>query len=250
MCVGCNYIGTENELGGCINDARRVKDMLVNTLGYPLQAVRLLHDDATDPTKQPTKTNIIAGLNDLIRGAKKGDTLFFHYSGHGSQVRDTNKDETDGKDETLVPIDFQKAGMITDDYLRTSVANKVPSGVNFFAVIDACHSASVFDLKYNVTQSGNNFKLAQAKYLPTNGNVVILSGCVDNSFSYDVQYEGEGAGAMTVAFRNTILSKGANIDIKTLIDSVRKFIKSSKLSPQIPQLSCGQSQALTSIIKI
>ena len=51
----------------------------------------------------------------LIKGAKPGDSLFFHYSGHGSQVKDKDGDEIDGLDETILPVDFQKSGMIIDD---------------------------------------------------------------------------------------------------------------------------------------
>lgn len=40
--------------------------------------------------------------------------LFFHCSGYGSQVRDISKDESNGRDVTICPIDFEAAGMITD----------------------------------------------------------------------------------------------------------------------------------------
>ena len=48
-------------------------------------------------------------------GVRPGDYLFFHYSGHGGQQADKDGDEADGKDETLVPLDYQTAGQITDD---------------------------------------------------------------------------------------------------------------------------------------
>jgi hypothetical protein len=35
----------------------------------------------------------------LISNNKPDDTLVFHYSGHGSNIKDNNKDETDKKDE-------------------------------------------------------------------------------------------------------------------------------------------------------
>jgi hypothetical protein len=51
----------------------------------------------------------------LIGGTQPGDSLFFHYSGHGSQVVDHSGDEEDGLDETICPVDFKSAGQIIDD---------------------------------------------------------------------------------------------------------------------------------------
>ena len=50
-----------------------------------------------------------------MRGAQPGDAFFFHFSGHGSRVKDTDGDEADGWDETICPVDYDRAGMIVDD---------------------------------------------------------------------------------------------------------------------------------------
>ena len=39
--------------------------------------------------------------------AARGSVVFFHFSGHGQQVRDKNGDENDGLDESIVPGDAQ-----------------------------------------------------------------------------------------------------------------------------------------------
>jgi hypothetical protein len=41
----------------------------------------------------------------------------FICSGHGGRVRDKDGDEADRNDETIVPIDYQKNGEITDDVM-------------------------------------------------------------------------------------------------------------------------------------
>ncbi len=43
----------------------------------------------------------------LIGRAARGSVVFFHFSGHGQQVRDKNGDENDGLDESIVPGDAQ-----------------------------------------------------------------------------------------------------------------------------------------------
>lgn len=41
--------------------------------------------------------------------------------GHGGSVRDTNGDEADNMDETIVPMDYTSAGQITDDVILKEV---------------------------------------------------------------------------------------------------------------------------------
>lgn len=52
-----------------------------------------------DPNFQPTKQNILNAVKWLVSDAKAGDSLWFSYSGHGTQVVDTDGDEDDGYDE-------------------------------------------------------------------------------------------------------------------------------------------------------
>lgn len=45
--------------------------------------------------------------------------FFFHFSGHGGRVKDTDGDEDDGYDETIYPVDHDRyqgdSGQIVDD---------------------------------------------------------------------------------------------------------------------------------------
>ena len=55
--VGINYTGTINELYGCINDTKNVRDLLINK--YNFTNVTLLNDETSD---KPTKQNILNGI--------------------------------------------------------------------------------------------------------------------------------------------------------------------------------------------
>jgi len=83
----------------------------------------------------------LEGFKWLIKGAHKGDTLIFFYSGHGSQIPDYNGDEMDRKDETICPHDYATAGMISDDDLRTMM-QALPAGANLDVILDSCHSGT------------------------------------------------------------------------------------------------------------
>src|SRR3970040_2935454 len=90
LLVGINrYPDPRNELKGGVNDVRQVAGMLKERYGFPGDADMRLLTDARATTKA-----ILDGLAWLTAGASPGDSLVFHYSGHGSTVPDMAGDET------------------------------------------------------------------------------------------------------------------------------------------------------------
>jgi len=153
LLVGINYIGTKNQLRGCINDVNNVKNYLVRN-GYDEGDIVILTDDQHQMVKVPMRENIIKAIGWLVKDARPNDSLFFHYSGHGSQQKDTDGDEEDGIDETIVPLDFEKNGMIVDDELHARLVTPLPPGTRLTALFDSCHSGSVLDLPYTYSTKG------------------------------------------------------------------------------------------------
>ncbi|GBG31912.1 Rho GTPase-activating protein 1 [Hondaea fermentalgiana] len=150
LLIGINYVGQgENELHGCHNDVREMQSMMQQE--FKTETVRVLTDEVRARKDDlPTARNIRMGLRWLLEGAEAGDCLFLHYSGHGSQVPDEDGDEEDGRDETLIPVDFNGADpstYITDDELRSSFFEQVPKGVDLTVVFDCCHSGTLSDAK-------------------------------------------------------------------------------------------------------
>jgi len=148
LLIGINYTGTENSLRGCQNDVLNIQKMLRQK--YNVENIRLLTDTSNaDKRDIPTAKNIRLGLQWLLEGAKSGDKLFLHFSGHGTHVPDDNGDEEDGADESLVPLDFgnDPETWITDDELRASFFERVPLGCDVTAIFDCCHSGTMSDLK-------------------------------------------------------------------------------------------------------
>ncbi|KAK0207232.1 peptidase C14, caspase domain-containing protein, partial [Armillaria fumosa] len=104
LCIGINYRGKSNELRGCIQDAKDIRAFLMSKYGYRDEDIRMFTDE-TDNIP-PTKDNILSALSWLVDGAGSDDSLFIHYSGHGSQIVDTDGDEVDGKDEGFLSNHF------------------------------------------------------------------------------------------------------------------------------------------------
>jgi len=127
-------------------DAMRIKALIMEH-GYNEKDIRmLLDDDNLGPKYQPTRANIIAALEWLVEEAMLGDRFFFYFAGHGDQVEDLDGDESDGQDETILPVDYRKNGMIVDDEIFELIVEKLPFNSFLTAVVDSCHSGTILDL--------------------------------------------------------------------------------------------------------
>jgi len=152
LLIGINYFGQSGELRGCINDVRNIKNFLETH--YTVDEILILTDDPTS-SNHPTRANILQAFRWLRQNASSGDSLILHYSGHGGSVKDTDGDEEDGYDETLVPVDYASAGQIVDDEVHDVLVRGLPAGVRLTAIMDCCHSESVLDLPYLYSVTGD-----------------------------------------------------------------------------------------------
>jgi hypothetical protein len=153
LLIGINYFGQRGELRGCIADVNNVKQFLIQEYGFqesPETLVVLTDEpkNKSNPWFLPTRNSIIAAMQWLVKDAQPGDSLFLHYSGHGGQQADQDGDEEDGTDETILPLDFEKVGMIIDDEIHDLVVKPLPEGVKLTAVFDSCHSGTAMDLPF------------------------------------------------------------------------------------------------------
>ncbi|RKP10958.1 peptidase C14, caspase domain-containing protein, partial [Thamnocephalis sphaerospora] len=146
--IGCNYTGQENELRGCINDCHNMAEFICDHFGFSNDNMLMLTDDQEDPDYQPTAENIIGALHWLVHDSAPGDSLFFHFSGHGVSVEDEDGDEADGFDEAICPVDYVEHGVIVDDMLHDTLVRPLQPGVRLTAVFDCCHSGTALDLPY------------------------------------------------------------------------------------------------------
>ncbi|KAG0216239.1 Ca(2+)-dependent cysteine protease [Mortierella sp. GBA30] len=154
LVIGINYFGQRNELRGCINDVKNIKAFIIRNFGFRDEDMVTLTDDQKDPTRIPTRSNMIAAMQWLVRDARPNDSFFFHFSGHGGQAADLDGDEDDGFDETIYPVDHERAGVIIDDILHDIMVRPLPPGCRLTAIMDCCHSGSALDLPYTYSTTG------------------------------------------------------------------------------------------------
>lgn len=153
----------------------------------------LLNDHAT-------KQNITDALVHMASVVGPDDIFLFSWSGHGTEVNDTDGDESSGgandtKDEAICPYDvikvdnFTKLNVLTDDELGHLFSNITCKGMCL--IFDCCLSGDMVDLDANKQKTGiliadsqasmftNEFcaDLSQPKSSDVNGNnrVILMS---------------------------------------------------------------------------
>lgn len=131
------------------NDVDAIAEVLTSAqFGFKKEEIKTLKTQ-----EETTHESIVRNFKTfLVEQTKPGDIVYFHFSGHGSQVEDDRSernpkpgDELDGKDETLVPSDY--AGLhdgrndIRDDEIEQLLAGL--AGRHVALTVDSCHSGTI-----------------------------------------------------------------------------------------------------------
>ena len=239
LLIGINYHDTESELSGCENDVDNMETLLKNNLNY--NNIIKMTELSENIDYKPTCSNILQQLDIVIDKCKKGEitNFMFHFSGHGTYIRDTNGDEKDRKDECICGID----DVITDDVLYSKFI-QIPSTCSVFCLMDCCHSGTILDLKYRYIKGNKNTIENKKSKLNTNLNMVMLSGCKDKQYSADYNfssnnYDEDFQGAMTNAFIKTLEKTNYELTFFKLLKYIRKELKKNKFT-QKPQITSNQ----------
>jgi hypothetical protein len=256
LLVGINTYPTA-PLRGCVNDVLMVSDMLTTHFGFKSTDKRMLTDESA------TTANILERLEWLVKDAEPGDTLYFHYSGHGSQTIDTDYDlnkEPDKLDEIICPVDLDwREKVIRDDDLKR-IFDKVPAGVQLTVVLDCCHSGSGMDhmnqwqpptekSEYNYTLTNDKDDHARSRALPMPADILnrglgldigvpkrsvqsrdidnvglMISGCQSQQTAADARIDNMYCGAATYALINTLKKHNYKITYRDLVKKMNDFM--------------------------
>ena len=140
----------ELSLDGPRNDVSLMYELLLSR-GYKKENIALLSDQGT--ATLPTKQAISAGVKTLQKKVKRGDFVYLHFSGHGSQQPAAIDDmqEADGLDEIFLPRDVSNwnfdlgsvPNAITDDEIGHWVDELRDRGAFVWIVFDSCHSGTM-----------------------------------------------------------------------------------------------------------
>ena len=128
------------------NDVARLGELLESPT-YGFAVTRLTDESALKPTKE----NILTAMQRvLVEQSNEGDTVLFYFSGHGSWVKNSLSDESDLRDETIVPADAVRPVASTsqlrdirDKELAELFDRALVKKVKLTVIFDSCHSGSI-----------------------------------------------------------------------------------------------------------
>lgn len=158
--IGINeYPNPNQRLGGCVNDAKKWKNLAKNEFGVSDNNSDMLLDT------QATRANIINTIKKYQNKAVAGDIFIITYSGHGALFSDSKSEDLDetelievpsiGKpldkyDSAICPIDSGETtsgkpwrNYILDDELYELFSVFLAKGAAVYFISDSCHSGSI-----------------------------------------------------------------------------------------------------------
>lgn len=256
--IGIDYFGQTSELSGCINDIIDMQHYL-KEIGFT--EFTILRDSKIDPehklSNSPTGEHILEALKRAVADSNPGDTLYVHYSGHGSHVDDQNGDEKDGQDECICPVDFdyskENCGFIIDDTLNEVLVKNLKPGVKLRVCFDSCHSGSALDLPYHWVSS-DKFEIENDSS-ETGKDIIFISGCQDDQTSADSKFNNKAAGACSWSLLSALwdIKKSGKFSKQwtweELIHMMRIRLKIERYE-QIPQISMETPDQLKKFVDL
>jgi len=195
------------DLKACENDAIAMRS-LAESLGYSHTKVLL--------AKEATHQTVKAAIADSATQLEAGDIFLLTYSGHGSQILDTDNEETDRLDETWVLYDKE----IIDDELY-ELWSKFATGVRIVVISDSCHSGTVTKSNSERTHKGIDLEK-----IHVTANGILISACKDSQVAWD--------GEVNSAFTSALLKVWDNGNFKGSYRQLRNAIAKSLPRSQSP----------------
>lgn len=141
-------------LHGSVNDVTLMRSVLL-ARGFAPGHIRVLADGVPG-AQAPTRSAILGALAQVGREARRGDFVYLHFAGHGSQqpedpARTDRGHKPNGMNEIFLPRDigtWNREGETVDNAIADYEMNAVVTGLRnqgvfVWAVFDSCHSASM-----------------------------------------------------------------------------------------------------------
>jgi len=149
LIIGIDKYQNATPLRYAVNDAKAVRDLIVNEFGFGAKNVIELYDE------QATKDNILRAFDELIKNTGENDRVFIFYAGHGITMP-----LPEGKERGyILPVDADPSKpvltAISTDQLN-EFSEAMPAKHLYF-VMDACYGGLIFTRSQPVSAEVQNF---------------------------------------------------------------------------------------------
>jgi len=233
LLIGINKYKGVPKLQGSLNDIETMRQILLTRWGFAEKNITVLTDEAA------TRAGMLAAMDQLVKETGSNDIVYFHYSGHGSQVEDLNGDEPDDHlDETLVPQDGRTGDIrdITDDELDAIFARMRAKSA--LIVLDSCHSGTAtrsLDIRTRSIPQDNRidiYKKAEEAKPKTRAIVpvvtsryVVMTGAASHQEALDGPVEGRYHGFFTYSLSKSLSQAAPGASPREIFSGVERELK-------------------------
>ncbi len=233
LLIGINKYKSVPKLQGSLNDIETMRQILITRWGFSEKQIAMVTDEAA------TRAGILAALDQLVKEAGPNDTVYVHYSGHGSQVEDLNGDEPDDHlDETLVPQDGRSGDVrdITDDELDAIFARM--RAKTAMIVLDSCHSGTATrsldirtrsiprDMRLDIYRKAEDAKPKTRAIVPVmTSRFVVMTGAASHQEALDGPVDGRYHGFFTYSLSKSLSQAPAGASPREVFSGVERELK-------------------------
>ncbi|MBT8137029.1 MAG: caspase family protein [Gammaproteobacteria bacterium] len=255
------------DLHGCVNDAKLIKQILVEKFHFDAGDIVELHDE------QATREAIVGQMNRLVDEVDKDEVVVFHFSGHGSRRRSRTGGDDEAKDSTIMPNDSGRDPRpnrdISDIEINDWLGRLVQKTRYITLTFDCCHSGTmtrdafadtarlVVDDDRAVEAMGlesadaaplDRSHLGPSGFLAVSESYVVMSGCRDNQLSREFSLEDKGPefrnGALTYFLTQELLQAKPGTTYRDIFEPARLKVLDRYKGEQTPQIEGRQDREI------
>lgn len=145
--IGLNFYIRDRPLRGCVRDVEAIKQYIQvghQTDDLDVSLLTATGPSATDPARPseegdrlPTHDNVVNCLMKVLKLSRPGDTVYFHFSGHGTRIPHTGA-------FALALYDHEQGSRLLHGQLLSSVLERMTEkGLYVTLALDCCFSGTV-----------------------------------------------------------------------------------------------------------
>lgn len=272
LLIGINeYSNFEEQyqLRGCVNDAKLMKNVLVEHFKFPESNIIELHNAAA------SQQGILGAMDLLVERVAQDDIVVFHFSGHGGQLRTNDTDEGSGMSSAICSADSGYMDPypnldIIDNVINEWLVRLTSKTRNVSLTFDCCHSGtmtrdaigakargipadtrSLADMGIDVSKlpppRDTRFDKKTSGWLTLNDKFVVMSGCRDDELSYEFDFDGGDqtirGGALTHYLTQALLNAKPGSTYRDVFELVRHGVN-TQFKQQHPQIEGAQDREI------
>lgn len=249
-------------LKGCINDTYLQRELLIHRFGFNPKDILLVTDETNI---KPTRTGILQAFEEhLIKQAKPGDVVVYHFSGHGSQVFDPDTGASDQLNSTFVPIDRENSPSgektIVSDVMGETLFLLMSAlqTENVAVVLDSCHSGggkrgnltirainggarfnpSPMERSYQeqwLSQMSKSREWLKQERQKSIAKGIVIASAARNQLAADTPFDSFYAGAFTYVLTQYLWQTTSDEPINSIIANVARSTTRISSTRQIPE---------------